>query len=252
VVISAAARIETEKLGSVRSAGASQRELRLEHAGANTAAGRFCLGGARGRNNDEAVRLMRSAAELEDATEKNPVTPGAVLPARELLEIFSWNSTSGREHCPNLKLHSAIRQSGSVRHTVLHARPSCRATEKRRKSVTRNDRALRRYRFCQAGTAKCEGIPAALRSRLAGEGAVRSCPTMIVKVVNLAAGRSRQVLIPTSRVVTSSTGLISWTAVEINHRSATSQLYAATLQWSDGLRCGYSLTPTLCCPERGF
>jgi hypothetical protein len=28
---------------------------------------------------------MRSAAELEDTTEKHPVTPGAVLPARELL-----------------------------------------------------------------------------------------------------------------------------------------------------------------------
>jgi hypothetical protein len=36
-------------------------------------------------NNAEAVRLMRSAADLEDSTEKNPVTPGPVLPARELL-----------------------------------------------------------------------------------------------------------------------------------------------------------------------
>ena len=36
-------------------------------------------------NNEEAVRLMRSAAELEDTTGKHPVTPGAVLPARELL-----------------------------------------------------------------------------------------------------------------------------------------------------------------------
>jgi tetratricopeptide (TPR) repeat protein len=35
--------------------------------------------------NDDAVRLMRSAAELEDSTEKHPVTPGAILPARELL-----------------------------------------------------------------------------------------------------------------------------------------------------------------------
>ena len=34
---------------------------------------------------DEALRLMRSAAEMEDATEKSPVTPGPVLPARELL-----------------------------------------------------------------------------------------------------------------------------------------------------------------------
>ena len=34
---------------------------------------------------DEAVALMRAAADLDDATEKHPVTPGAILPAREQL-----------------------------------------------------------------------------------------------------------------------------------------------------------------------
>ncbi|MDO8678522.1 MAG: hypothetical protein Q7R30_08165 [Acidobacteriota bacterium] len=34
---------------------------------------------------DEAVTLLRSAADLEESIEKHPVTPGAVLPARELL-----------------------------------------------------------------------------------------------------------------------------------------------------------------------
>ena len=34
---------------------------------------------------DEAIRLARSAADLEDRAGKHPVTPGAVLPARELL-----------------------------------------------------------------------------------------------------------------------------------------------------------------------
>ncbi|HEX8177177.1 MAG TPA: hypothetical protein VF543_18965 [Pyrinomonadaceae bacterium] len=34
---------------------------------------------------EEALGLMRSAAELDDATEKHPVTPGAILPAREQL-----------------------------------------------------------------------------------------------------------------------------------------------------------------------
>jgi tetratricopeptide (TPR) repeat protein len=34
---------------------------------------------------DSALQLMRQAAELEDKTEKHPVTPGEVLPARELL-----------------------------------------------------------------------------------------------------------------------------------------------------------------------
>ena len=39
---------------------------------------------AEGRS-QEAVTLMRSAADLEDSTEKHPVTPGAIKPARELL-----------------------------------------------------------------------------------------------------------------------------------------------------------------------
>jgi tetratricopeptide (TPR) repeat protein len=38
-----------------------------------------------GGKDEEAVRLMRSAADLDDATEKHPVTPGAILPAREEL-----------------------------------------------------------------------------------------------------------------------------------------------------------------------
>jgi hypothetical protein len=33
----------------------------------------------------EAQKLMRAAADLEDSTEKHPVTPGSLLPARELL-----------------------------------------------------------------------------------------------------------------------------------------------------------------------
>ncbi|MFY9555546.1 MAG: hypothetical protein WAV47_12610, partial [Blastocatellia bacterium] len=35
--------------------------------------------------NEDALRIMRSAAELEDSTDKHPVTPGSILPARELL-----------------------------------------------------------------------------------------------------------------------------------------------------------------------
>ncbi len=35
--------------------------------------------------NDEALKLMRAAADEEDAVEKQPVTPGAIVPAREQL-----------------------------------------------------------------------------------------------------------------------------------------------------------------------
>jgi hypothetical protein len=34
---------------------------------------------------DEALTLMRAAADLEDSTEKHPVTPGPIFPAREML-----------------------------------------------------------------------------------------------------------------------------------------------------------------------
>jgi tetratricopeptide (TPR) repeat protein len=34
---------------------------------------------------DKALRVMKKAAEIEDSVDKHPVTPGAVLPARELL-----------------------------------------------------------------------------------------------------------------------------------------------------------------------
>ena len=37
------------------------------------------------RNHDEALRLMRAVADLDDRTDKHPVTPGSILPAREQL-----------------------------------------------------------------------------------------------------------------------------------------------------------------------
>ena len=59
----------------------------------------------------EAVRLMTAAADMEDRTEKHPVTPGEVLPARELLgdmllelkrpaEALVAYEANAR-HCPN-------------------------------------------------------------------------------------------------------------------------------------------------------
>jgi tetratricopeptide (TPR) repeat protein len=36
-------------------------------------------------NKEEALKLMRESADMEDSTEKHPITPGELLPARELL-----------------------------------------------------------------------------------------------------------------------------------------------------------------------
>ena len=37
------------------------------------------------KRHEEAVRLMRAAAEAEDASDKHPITPGNAAPSRELL-----------------------------------------------------------------------------------------------------------------------------------------------------------------------
>jgi tetratricopeptide (TPR) repeat protein len=39
-------------------------------------------------NQDQAETLLRNAADLEDRTDKHPVTPGSIIPARELLADF--------------------------------------------------------------------------------------------------------------------------------------------------------------------
>ena len=82
---SAAAGRDVEKLASIQKSlaegkdiyWATQVEIQRQAAAA-------WLAHAEGRN-EEALKLMRSVAELEDSTEKHPVTPGPVVPARELL-----------------------------------------------------------------------------------------------------------------------------------------------------------------------
>jgi hypothetical protein len=58
-------------------------------------AARAWLARAEGRNED-ALREARDAADREDATDKHPVTPGAVLPARELLADLLLESGDAR------------------------------------------------------------------------------------------------------------------------------------------------------------
>lgn len=80
------ARQEVEKLASLRDAlpigngeydWAKQVEIERQIAAAWLA---FAEG-----TSDESLKLMRAAADLDDATDKHPVTPGAILPAREQL-----------------------------------------------------------------------------------------------------------------------------------------------------------------------
>lgn len=82
----AAARQEVEKLTAIQQSlvevkggydWAKQVEIERQVAAA-------WLAHAEGKP-EESLRLMRAAAELDDATDKHPVTPGAILPAREQL-----------------------------------------------------------------------------------------------------------------------------------------------------------------------
>jgi tetratricopeptide (TPR) repeat protein len=73
-------------------------------------AGRAWIANMKGKKM-EALRLMEQAADMEDSTSKHPVTPGEVLPARELyadlLSSMHQNETAFQEYkevlkkCPN-------------------------------------------------------------------------------------------------------------------------------------------------------
>ncbi len=79
------AREEIERLQRLRKAmvdakiayWAQQADIQIKVASAWAA---FAAG-----NNQEALKLMREGADMEDTSDKHPVTPGHVLPARELL-----------------------------------------------------------------------------------------------------------------------------------------------------------------------
>ncbi len=81
----ASARKDVEKLSAIQSALTEPRgsywanQVEVERRTANA-----WLALAEG-NKAEALTLMRSAADLEATTEKHPVTPGPIIPARELL-----------------------------------------------------------------------------------------------------------------------------------------------------------------------
>jgi tetratricopeptide (TPR) repeat protein len=80
------ARADVQKLAEIRKELANIRDAYdwATQVGVQHHAAAAWLAQAEGQN-DRARQLMKSAADLEDSTDKHPVTPGSVLPARELL-----------------------------------------------------------------------------------------------------------------------------------------------------------------------
>ena len=81
----AKARAEVQKLEGYRTAlVAAKQTYWVEQVNIQQQAAAAWAARTEGKN-DEALKLMRAAADLEDSTEKHPVTPAPVVPARELL-----------------------------------------------------------------------------------------------------------------------------------------------------------------------
>lgn len=64
----------------------------------------------------ESIELMRKAADLEDAMDKHPVTPGALLPVREILADLLLETGAAREALAEYEgvLKSAPRRFNSI------------------------------------------------------------------------------------------------------------------------------------------
>ena len=114
----AAARQEIEKLASIQTALSEVKagydwatQVRIQRQAAAA-----WLAHAEGKS-DEAEQLLRAAAELEDSTDKHPVTPGAILPAREMLGDLLLELKQPR---PALKEYEAVLQTAPNRFNSLY------------------------------------------------------------------------------------------------------------------------------------
>src|ERR1035438_5710379 len=84
-VISSAARRSADEITAIRKALPATRDYDWSGSiGAQREAATALIAWAEGRK-DEGVRLLRLAADHEDAVDKHPVTPGVLLPVREML-----------------------------------------------------------------------------------------------------------------------------------------------------------------------
>lgn len=128
------------------------------------------LARAEGRN-QEALQLMRAAADLEDSTDKHPVTPGAVVPAREmlgdlLLELNQPSEALKEHECsllfsPNRfnGLYGAARAAELAGNRVkarLHYQrlvDNCKAVDSNRPELERAKEFLRQSQRPQAASA---------------------------------------------------------------------------------------------------
>jgi len=79
---------------------------------------------------DEAIKLMRAAADEEDAVEKLPVTPGAIVPAREQLGDLLLETGNTKEALK--EFNAALAQTPKRRGALIGTRRIAALESKRR------------------------------------------------------------------------------------------------------------------------
>lgn len=92
------------------------------------------------KRNDEALSLMRSAADLEDSTDKHPVTPGSVLPAREQLADLLLEL--GKPDLALVEYETSLRSAPARLNSYLGAAQAASRAGQKEKAKEFNDRLV--------------------------------------------------------------------------------------------------------------
>jgi hypothetical protein len=126
-----AARRSTGEIAAIRRAMPPSRDYDWSGSiGAEWEAATALIAWAEGKK-DEAVRLLRTAAGHEDAVDKHPVTPGALLPVREILADLLMEDGAAPEA---LKEYEAVLKTAPRRFNAMAgaARAADKAGDKKK------------------------------------------------------------------------------------------------------------------------
>jgi len=111
------AKTEWEKLKALHDKLLEQKEnYRANQVAIQLKAGEAWIRWAEGQT-EEALQLMNAAAEMEDGTSKHPVTPGEVVPARELLADMQAGI---QQYDEALKNYEAVQEKSPNRFNCLY------------------------------------------------------------------------------------------------------------------------------------
>ena len=114
------------------------------------------------KNNDDALKFMRAAADLEDRNEKHIVTPGRVLPARELLGDMLMQMGQPAQA---LKEYEARRSANRIAFAGCTARRLRRRGRRSREGVAHFARLAEMTKGADTSRPEMTRVKAALASR---------------------------------------------------------------------------------------